>query len=534
MTDTHFDLLHQPWFSVLDAGGQLERLDLGEVLARLGSGEDLEFPSLQAHQEQAWYAFLVQLAALALDRQDDRALDREATGWQQLVGKLHEDPATWCLVVDDLARPAFFQSPVPEGNLQGFKRRSASPEILDVLIAAKNHDIKADRFSAPPEPEHWAYALVTLQTMEGFLGRGNYGIARMNGGFASRPEVALAADLRWPSRFRRDVQVLLEHESLVVGENEYDPEGLRLLWTLPWKGGKGESLGTRRLHPFFLEVCRRVRLVMADGTVEACLTPTEGSRVDAKEQMGNLGDAWTPIRKKDQAALTVSDRGFHYRLVQQLLFGDEYAISPALELRSDDSSSPVAVFRALARGQGKTGGFHQRQIPIPPKVRRRFGQADERAQLGLESKSRIEKTATAQRMVLRLALLTLLQERVEAPAGHGLNFKDERAKPWLDRFDREVDRVFFDELFRDLEQEPVVEARNARWDARLYHLLRPIFEEAIQTLAPAGVHRYRAIAKARSLFEVRARHDLPGAFPDRATEPPTESQPSSSMEEPRA
>jgi CRISPR system Cascade subunit CasA len=49
-------------------------------------------------------------------------------------------------------------------------------------------------------PEHWFYALLTLQTMQGFLGAGNYGISRMNGGFASRPSVGLAPSDRWGMR----------------------------------------------------------------------------------------------------------------------------------------------------------------------------------------------------------------------------------------------------------------------------------------------------------------------------------------------
>ena len=60
-----------------------------------------------------------------------------------------------------------------------------------MLITARNHDAKraANRHATP---EDWILALVSLQTMSGYSGNGKNGIARMNGGFASRPLVGLA------------------------------------------------------------------------------------------------------------------------------------------------------------------------------------------------------------------------------------------------------------------------------------------------------------------------------------------------------
>ncbi len=82
------------------------------------------------------------------------------------------------------------QPQVPEGSLANFRNAAAEPDAIDVLITSRNHDLKAAR-CANSEPEHWLFALVSLQTMQGFPGAGKYGISRMNGGFASRPAVGL-------------------------------------------------------------------------------------------------------------------------------------------------------------------------------------------------------------------------------------------------------------------------------------------------------------------------------------------------------
>ncbi len=517
-------LLNDPWISTVDGDGDPRRRTLPQVLAELTAGRELEFTALQGHQQQAWYAFLVQLCALVLARQGGD-LERDAAAWTAALATLGETPTAWQLVVDDLAQPAFFQPPVPEGTLAKFKRQSASPEILEVLIAAKNHDIKADRFGVA-EAEHWAFALLTLQTMEGFLGRGNYGIARMNGGFSSRPETALASGLGWSERLRRDVPILLAQRDGLLDRLEYDEEGVALLWLEPWQGGSNETLFLEGLDPFFIEVCRRVRLTRGDhsldGGIVGQVAPSDASRVAAKELSGNVGDPWTPIRNKDAAALTVSEGGFHYRLLSELLFDRKsYSQPAALEMRPDDRGDLLASFRVLVRGQGKTGGFHERHIPLPGKVVRRLGQEAARQSLAEDSQWRIEHVRETQKKILKPALLMLLQERVQAAPG--LNWKDERANPWLDRFDQEVNAVFFECLFRDAtevssEGQPLTaEERNVRWKQKLYDMAKDIFKAASQVLTPSGIHRFRALARAESYLESRSKQLLIPSHPAPST-----------------
>ena len=81
-------------------------------------------------------------------------------------------------------RPAFLQAAVPVGNVAAFKP-IRTPDALDMLVTSRNHDLKRAAIQKP-EPDDWLMALVSLQTQEGVMGRGKYGVARMNGGYGSR------------------------------------------------------------------------------------------------------------------------------------------------------------------------------------------------------------------------------------------------------------------------------------------------------------------------------------------------------------
>ena len=80
----------------------------------------------------------------------------------------------WCLVVKDPPSPAFMQCPVTDG-LGSYKRSRTTPDDLDLLVTSKNHDLKSAT-GRESQAEDWLFALISLQTMAGFLGAGNYGI----------------------------------------------------------------------------------------------------------------------------------------------------------------------------------------------------------------------------------------------------------------------------------------------------------------------------------------------------------------------
>jgi len=511
-------LLSDALFTVRRSSVMRSELTLPDLLSHLGRGEDLEPLALRPHQQHAWHAFLVQLAALVAHRTGDRSLERSSEAWRQAVLDLSggAGESAWSLVETDLARPAFLQPPVPEASLESFRNRAHEPDALDVLITAKNHDVKADRITSP-RPEHWLYALVTLQTMEGFLGRGNYGIARMNGGFASRPALAAAPGLHWAERFRRDVAVWLDRRPELLEHYGYAPSGGHaLLWLEPWDGKKGGSL--QDCDPFFLEICRRVRFVEEQGRFSACLKPTEAARLEAKEQRGNTGDVWTPIRIDSQGAtaLTVGSEGFSYRLMSKLLLTSEFPWKPALTVRREDGQEPVFVAQVLVRGQGKTDGYRERRIPLPPRARARLFSPETSDQLGSLASLRVEQARKAQRSVLLPALCSLLQGGADK-----LDLRDDRARPWLERFDEEVDRIFFPALWEAVEQ-PRAEHESA-WNETLRALAEVQLQDAIRSAPSPLARRPRAVARAEILFRRTARSHLPTLEPSQPT--PTEARP---------
>ena len=511
VTAMHYDLLNEPLLTVDGPPGRA-RLSLPDVLARLGRGEELEFPGLRPHQHHAWHAFLVQLAALVAHRRGDPSLNLEADAWRSALLDLTAEAggAAWHLVVEDPTLPAFFQTPAPEGNLDRYKKVIPTPDELDVVVTTRNHDVKQQRMTQP-DPEHWAYALLTLQTMEGFLGRGNYGIARMNGGFSNRPCITMTPGLGWAERFRRDVLAWLDARPELVGEvygyREHD--GHELLWLLPWDGKKSSKHALTECDPFFIEVCRRIRLV-GSPIEEARMAPTEDYLMDGGVVQGNTGDLWTPV-SLDGTALTVGGGGFQYRLLARLLFGGDFHRNPALELREEDGREPLLLAQTLVRGQGQTEGYHQRTIRLPAKTRRLMQTAEGRDRLGVLAKSQVEMASLAERKVLHLALCSLLQKGSEK-----LDFRDKRTQPWIDAMDRAVDDAFFDCLWAAADV-PEVEADRI-WQKRLHELAWQQLEDALASAPTSTVHGPRARARAELMFRGLAHKHLPEAFAEEAAE----------------
>ena len=492
MTDDLHDLLEQGVLGVRLKPHSREAVTLPEVFEHLGRNDVYAFTALQAHQQHAWYAFLVQLATIALEASGEpEGIWPDHERWKELLLELtdgfHEP---WSLVVEDLARPAFMQPPVSEGTLKKFKTIEF-PDAMDVLITAKNHDLKHSRIRHP-DPEHWLYALVSLQTMQGFLGSGNYGIARMNGGFASRPCVGYAPGISWGARFRRDVTILRRSRGQMAADHHY-PErgGLALLWLEPWDGA--ESLSLERCDPLFIEICRRVRFASMDGQLHARVTGSKVQRLLAKESKGDLGDPWTPVKKAEGIALTVSATGFSYKLTQELLLSADYSRGVSQGIYTDDPDDLMLQASVLVRGQGQTDGLHERQLPVPPKVKAMLGSIQGRETLGAIAKRRVEDAALVQKSLLRPALLALLQAAPEK-----LDFKDNRTRPWISSHDAAVDGVFFEHLWRDVEESN--EAEDARWQRAVIALARVQLEDAMQSIPVPAARRYRALAAAERFF----------------------------------
>lgn len=501
-------LLRDPLFTVRDVENNILHLNLAEIFVHLAQNNIASFEALQKHQIQAWQSFLVQTAAMALGRAGLSTPPHDPATWQTLLLQLadgHE--SAWNLFVHDLSKPAFMQSPVPEGSLKKAKYvlDRFNADDFDVLITSKNHEIKASRV-IDAASENWIFTLTTLQTMEGFLGRGNYGIVRMNGGFASRPKVGFAPGLSWGEQFNHELTILLgARDALTQGTDGYAPDGAALLWLQPWNGEASTQITLAECDPYFIEICRRIRVINNAGILDFWRASTNAARINApKELKGITNDPWTPIEIKGEKALTLSKSGYDYRLVQQLLLGGDF--QPPLMLAQQPRTNHEWVFiaRGLVRGQGKTEGLHERIVPIPRQVTLSMRNPDQRQILADRSKERVADTEKVRSKVLYASLSTLMGGgESDANSGKG-------ADRWTRAFEANVDDIFFPELWASLDDD--AQTQKAAWQKRLYELALEQLNDAINSAPMPSMRRYRAIAAARDQFENSARKQLPALF----------------------
>lgn len=487
------DLLIDPLISVRVATDRLA-YTLPEVLAALQRDAVEDFPALQPHQQHAWYAFLVQLAALV--EHAEGGLPADVSGWHDALRRLGQVPSAWCLIVTNRTLPGFMQPPVGKAKLGGAE---AHPDGLDVLVTSKNHDLKRARIQHAAL-EHWLFALVTLQTMQGFLGRGNYGIARMNGGFGNRPCVGRAPSPRWGQRWARDVAALSEQRAALIEHYGFSTKGHALLWLPSWAGT--ESIALKDCDPFVIEVCRRVRLEQTDAGVLAACGPSEAARLSAKDMLGLVGDPWTPYG--NEKSLTLNADGFSYKRLHQLLFEGEINPSPAMAPREADAATMFLRCWAMVRGQGQTEGVHQRWLELPEHVELSFSSLGGVESLGDVSKIRIGQAKRARVNMLRPALMTLLKPGSK-PNDNRLFLQAQEA-----RLEAWIDRAFFPALWRDFEVDE--DTRDDPWITALCAQARETLEHAIASTPLPAVHRYARIAAAEGMFYGCRKKQFPQVF----------------------
>lgn len=408
------------------------------LFAAMARGEVRSFPALRPHQRPAWHMFLVQLAVLALSSTGRSDLPSDAEPWRAALRGLTPDfpeDEPWHLVVADRNQPAFMQPPDP-GGLKWTP--VATPDALDMLITSRNHDIKRD-IARHAAPDDWIFSLVSLQTMEGYGGAGNYGIARMNGGFSSRCMIGLApaqpgsVEVDPSAWWRRDVSRLLI-------DNSEGASGKALLWTLPWPDG--QSLPLAELAPLFIEVCRRIRLHTLNGHLAAERSRSKSTRVEAEDAKGNTGDPWAPIHVSGYS-FTLGEQDFTHEVLVRLLFKEapEWVPPTLFQPSTEEEKQPMLLIaEAFSRGNSKTDGFRSRVVPMPKAVMPHiFGERVREVADG------VVKDIAGTSLALRDSLARVAAE------GHEDKLKAEhysRALPGREAFNRAADRLFFGELWK--------------------------------------------------------------------------------------
>jgi CRISPR system Cascade subunit CasA len=494
------DLLREPLIQT-DAGWY----SLPGLLAAMARGEVQSFPALRPHQRPAWHMFLVQLSVMALDAFGVRDLPESEDDWRAALRSLTQEfpeDEPWHLIVADRARPAFLQPPDP-GGLKWSE--VATPDALDMLITARNHDVKR-AIARHAAPQDWIFALVSLQTMEGYGGGGGRlnGIARMNKGNSSRVLLGLAPSSMNSSTvdtsawWRRDTIRLLDIHQC---ENRHG-----LLWIMPWP--EGRMADVQKFHPLFIEVCRRVRLLSVGGRILGSKSTSEKPRMSASELKGNTGDPWAPVHLVEGKSLTLGDQDWSHKLLVDLMFSDkpEWAVPPLAHRHAHDADGPmVLVAEAFARGNSKTDGFKSRVVPVPVAlVRELFGPRPK---------------AVAPGVLADVAIVDLaLRDGLSTVAAGGVREKVKkehfaRSQPARTALRRRMDVMFFPELWARMhatEDADFTPLRRAFLD-NLSRIARDEFNRALPAIPCSALMRPRAEARGREVLErglSKAMHEL--------------------------
>lgn len=491
--------------TITDKRGASSLKTLPGVLAALARDEVASFLALRPHQRHAWHSFLVLLAAIALQRAGQSCPPESEADWCDLLRRLTPDypgDEPWCLVSLP-CQPALLQPPLPSGNLPELKNRIATPDGLDMLVTAKNHDIKL-AVMTEAAAEDWLFALVTLQTMEGYSGATRYGISRMNGGSANRAAVSILPPGGPSAHWRRDVRQVLALRGK-AGGSEYIPYGgVALVWLIPWDGVA--SLQQNSLDEYYIEICRRVRLSDEQGQLYAFAGGSKAKRIVPASQ-GVTGDPWSPlVIEKDGSikSLTVNGTGFGYRRMVDLMFTN--IPSPLQREATDDELKGLHLLaRALVRGDGRTEGYHERRVPLSRTIK--SGLREHAADRGAQAAhDRVELAGLMQNQVLKRALMSLFQNGPDKIKGDDKE-SQRKAEPFLKRFDVEVDRDFFPDLWVEADEDDPDKRDHLRgvWVRKLKTLAERLLDEAEHEAPRSSRRRYRAVVRAQDRLRSAAR-----------------------------
>lgn len=492
---------------------------LPQLLAALAANEVRDFPALRPHQRHPWHAFLVQLAAIALHHAGQSEPWHDAQDWRAaLLALTPDDPdgAAWCLVAPP-HRPALLQAPVP-GGIADWDTDIRAPDRMDMIGTSKNHDLKRAR-AGQANANDWFFALVSLQTQAGSNSGSYKGISRMNSGAGSRPSIGVSQQsAAFSQRWRDDAIALLRAREAIADTYELPAHGgLSLLWLVPWDGK--DSLNFQTLDPCYIEICRRLRLEMREGSVFARTTKTPASRIQENEaRKGRTGDFWTPIDKEGEKIMAVPRQGFGYQLVTKLFIeAGHFEPAPAQALLHSNSAAPLElVCKGIAPdGNSKTSGYHERRVPISPKLRKKIA-GDQRPLVAGQAKRRIE-AISAMRGLLKDALYLLFENGLPQVQGKKKNpTSDDRASRFAQPFEQQEDARFFDDLNVQIEaeSEEQEDAVYLAWLLGLAARAQAVLTNAFHAGPRSAMQRYKAQSAALSRFHAGLRGGKKPLFPE--------------------
>ncbi|QDH13385.2 hypothetical protein E3E12_03280 [Formicincola oecophyllae] len=290
-----------------------------------------------------------------------------------------------------------------------------------------------------------------------------------------------------------------------------EPEkGKALLWLLPWDGGAQSGLSLSALDLWFLEVCRRVRLVTtATGAWEALEATADKPRIaNAKDLKGNTGDFWAPleITTEGPKAFSATSQGFTRGKLCEILFGiktksgSSWKLPPSL--RAAGETNQVLLMRAavLARSEGKTKGYHEIVVPFGPHFTRRLQGAEvQRKYLATQAQKQLEDISQIDKALARACALWAKGGKTSNNReSDGKNKNDDKKDtnkghqkknytPYRKELDHHVDELFFNMLNDYMEKLDVENKKDAEtlyheWLVKMVDYGDKLLEKAMKTI----------------------------------------------------
>lgn len=518
------DVLSTPLISV--SGAAAATVSLPQLLALLVCGEQVGgFPDLAARQRGYWWRFLVRCAAKALHEaglgvsdSSQRGAEAMADDFASLLRGMTPE-GSWLLYNPDPARPAFLQPPVWNGLKLESDYSEKTCSFLTALIGSKNFERKVDKRRSLTASE-LLFALVEFQQGVIYGGSGNYEsqiTGSGNGKGSGTPFMGVQIGTSGVAEtFRHDVATFLDAwDSIHLESGLGGPHWA--LWTVPWDGAT--SLPATELDPAFIPMARCVRVgPPADGVFRAVrFRPSSCSRVDDHTGGGDLGDIHVPLVASPKTGAPkvrgTLPQGYDYREAAKLLYGAaEVPGRPSRTVQALSASDPSSadavsvVMEGIAFEQGKTLGFHRREVPLPlsqssldlftdPDPARRAH--DEMFPIVAEAKKAV-----------RAATRILLRGNPSPRTGDEAVVETGAAG-----VDRAVDQIYLDRLVAIATASPGDEQAGlmANWAGEIHGLAITQFEEASRRLPSQGALAWKRRIEAESYLRRRLRRLLPAA-----------------------
>jgi CRISPR system Cascade subunit CasA len=482
------NILEDCVFEVSGPQGETATKTLPGLVAGICDGTVAELPGLRFHQRAALHTFLAQLAAGTACRVCGGILPKDEAGWRDAFLRVSAgDPAPWDLIPKGDDKAGFMQPVLSPEDLAGMKT-FRSPQEMDVLVASKNFVIKS-HVIRDPEPQDWIFALISRQTFGTYDGRENFGIARTNGGSGSRSFWSLTSGETFGEHVLRDIEILIaERLAVERGDRPDSPlsnfkaDGLFLTWMRPWD--TDEQIDPFQCDPFFIEVSRRIRFTGSSDAITVLRAGSKKARM-INPTNGVYGDAWYPVTGKggDLKALTMSDMGLTSRLICQVMFGldGRFTIPLCAKPRKNETGLRL-VAACLVGGQGKTGGYHDCEIPIPDGIIRLFDLPDAKEALAQEAERLLKEDSHVCASV-RTSMRVLFNSG-EKPDPKRLIAAADAAQS---RISAELERDFFIRLGR--RSDPELKSNDIR---RVCRKARRLIEDWIENSPVASSKRVKA------------------------------------------